>query len=264
MIFASDLDRTIIYSTRAVEELGGPNIIELKPVERRDGMWMAYMTEPSYQALTELSRSSLFVPVTTRTTEQFKRFVIFDESIHLPYAITTNGAVIMYQGKPLPEWDDHISKAIDEESTVPEELRSAIRREGIELNGRLKQVGNLFFYYILDCFPTIDEIAMLRALAAQLGWRISLQGRKLYCLPSAIRKGAALEFICHREQKKAIAGAGDSILDMDFLEICQHRLVPGHGELAKMSDAEGLTFTNQTGVQAGEEILQIFLKLLKG
>ena len=79
MIFASDLDRTLIYSKRALDEFGVPEGLLLVPVEQKDGDSVAFMTETSYLQLKELANQSLFVPVTTRTTEQFKRFVIFEK-----------------------------------------------------------------------------------------------------------------------------------------------------------------------------------------
>ncbi|EKN69509.1 hypothetical protein BABA_08781 [Neobacillus bataviensis LMG 21833] len=272
MIFASDLDRTLMYSKRAIEELGEPKEYILKPVEQKDGKWVGYMTEAAYSALKELSLHSLFVPVTTRTTAQFNRFVIFAEEIPIQYAITSNGANILYQGVPMEEWSNHIHSQLRSDSVSQAELLFILQREGFHLDGEKKQAENLFFYYILNCRPAASEKELLHGLAVKYGWRISLQGRKLYFIPKAISKGSALEYICNREGAKAIAGAGDSILDWDFLVNCQHRFIPNHGELvnelSSMSMLSRVTGTNNhiltesRGVNAGEEILQGFLKLL--
>ena len=45
MIIASDLDRTLMYSKRAIEEFGRPKNKSLKPVEKKHGNWVGYMTE---------------------------------------------------------------------------------------------------------------------------------------------------------------------------------------------------------------------------
>ncbi|MGG3470194.1 hypothetical protein ABES02_22250 [Neobacillus pocheonensis] len=259
MIFASDLDRTLVYSKRALEELGIPKGTLLKPVEKKDGSWVSYMTESSFFTLKELSRHSLFVPVTTRTTEQFNRFTIFAEDIPLKYAITTNGANILYHGEPLKEWADTILQALEMDSAAPEELLAKLQREGFRFDGQLKQVENLFFYFILNSLPDSFEKSELSDWVAKYGWRISLQGRKLYFMPYAISKGTALDYICQREGMVAIAGAGDSYLDLDFLELCQNRFIPKHGELARVSMKSVFTFTEKCGVLAGEEILQQFL-----
>ena len=98
MIIASDLDRTLIYSKRAIQELGDPPEQGLTPVERKENKWIGFMTENSFAALGELCRQHLFLPITTRTIDQFKRITIFQKDFPLSYAITNNGANILLNG----------------------------------------------------------------------------------------------------------------------------------------------------------------------
>ncbi|TWE06097.1 hydroxymethylpyrimidine pyrophosphatase-like HAD family hydrolase [Neobacillus bataviensis] len=266
MIFASDLDRTLIFSKRAIEEFGVPEGLALTPVEQKDGSWVAFMTENSYIQLKELSSQGLFVPVTTRTTEQFSRFVIFAKDIKIKYAITSNGANILYQGIPMKEWSKQLRDRLKLESVTQAELLSRLDRESVYLDGVRKQAEEWFFYFLLNCLPSDTERKSIEDLAAKSGWRISLQGRKLYFIPQAISKGNALNFICQLEGVKTVAGAGDSILDWDFLKNCQHRFVPNHGELAKhlahVSGGRTSILTINSGVRAGEEIIQHFYQLI--
>jgi hydroxymethylpyrimidine pyrophosphatase-like HAD family hydrolase len=262
MITASDLDRTIMYSDRAIQEFGIPEGLVLKPVEMIKGKWAGYMTEASFSMLREVNQHSLFIPVTTRTTKQFKRFVIFEKEIPLTYAITTNGAHILYNGEPLKEWSEYLNIELRNECALEEELLSALKMAGIILDGERRQADNLFFYFVLNCLPTPSELSEIRELSANFGWKMSLQGRKLYFIPTAISKGKALEYICNREGMEAMAGAGDSVLDWDFLKNCRYPIVPSHGELLKVKGPTDFTLTNQLGVAAGEEILQHFLKAL--
>jgi len=262
MIFASDLDRTLMYSSRAIKEFGRPEGTMLKPVELRDGKWTAFMTDASFSILRELSRQSLFIPVTTRTTEQFKRFFIFEQEISIKYAITANGANILVQGHPMKGWYEHNQKRLHLESVSMPEMLAIMQREGVHLEGERRQAEHLFFYYLLNCLPTSSEKDTIETLVAKYGWRISLQGRKLYFIPNAISKGNALEYIRQFEGTKVFAGAGDSVLDWDFLQHCQHRLVPKHGELAKMVSGTNIQFiTVNRGLGAGEEILEQVFKL---
>lgn len=263
MIFASDLDRTLVYSKRAIEDLGNDDQFVLKPVEKKDDNWVAYMIESSYSALKELARTSLFIPVTTRTTEQFNRFHIFKDDIPIKYAITSNGANILYQGKLLTEWSTHIINRMTEESVTQEVMLTKLKKEGFIFDGQMKQAENLFFYFILNSLPPASDLQVIQEVAVLNGWRISLQGRKLYFIPRAISKGDALEFISKREGMKVMAGAGDSILDWDFLRNCHYRFVPAHGELARVSGTNDYTLTKNQGVGAGEEIIQQFVQLLR-
>jgi hydroxymethylpyrimidine pyrophosphatase-like HAD family hydrolase len=219
------------------------------------------MTESAYLTLKALCQRCLFIPVTTRTQEQFRRFVIFEREIPLTYAITSNGATILYKGEPLKEWSELTLTKLRLESVAQEELFSLMAKEGLSFDGQLKHAENLFFYYILNSFPSNFDMKTINEIVTKYGWRTSLQGRKLYFIPRAISKGTALAFICNREGLEAFAGAGDSVLDWDFLQMCHYRFVPSHGELTKLPGVAGLTITRNNGIAAGEEILQQFLNL---
>lgn len=262
MIFASDLDRTLMYSVRAMAELGGQENDLLKPVEKKDGRWVGFMTEVAYLNLKELCQQSLFIPVTTRTTQQFDRFIIFKKEIPLQYAITTNGAYILYRGEQLEEWSTHILQTMKREAAAMDEMFALLEQEGYVFEGTLRQIEDAFFYYTLTTLPSKFDKNALQAFVSIYGWRVSLQGRKLYFIPKAISKGAALEFICQREGTCCVAGAGDSMLDWDFLQHCHHRFVPRHGELANSLANDSVHLIDQSGIKAGEEILRYFYQLL--
>ncbi|WML45013.1 hypothetical protein [Neobacillus sp. PS3-40] len=262
MIFASDLDRTLIYSKRALVEFGLSKTTERIPVECKDGQWISFMTASSYSILKEICSRFLFVPVTTRTTEQFKRIFIFKKDIPITYAITSNGGHILYKGEELEEWSEILSARLQWETSTIKELQFFLQKERFHLDGVVKQAESLFFYFILESSPSRFELNRISNAVSSFGWRISLQGRKLYFIPKAINKGDALEFICRKEGRVAMAGAGDSNLDWDFLKHCRNRIVPIHGELASKESLDTYSVTSNRGILAGEEILQKSLSLL--
>lgn len=263
MIFASDLDRTLFYSNRALKEFGVPENTVLKQIEIKDGYPFGYMTEPSYFSLLELCQHCTFIPITTRTTEQYQRFVLFEGNMKPTYAITSNGAHIIYKGVLLSDWKNYISKLLKNEIVAQVELISLLKREGLHLEGEIRLAENLFFYYVLNSLPSIYDRETIFHISSINGWRVSLQGRKLYFIPKAISKGAALSFICNREGKEAFVGAGDSVLDWDFLQNCSFRFVPRHGELAVANKTHDFTMTQNSGAAAGEEILKRVLSLIR-
>lgn len=262
MIIASDLDRTLIYSYRAMEQFGQPFETNLKPVERKDGKWISFMTETSMNMLKEICRKSLFVPVTTRTVEQFKRVAVFQQALPVPYVIAANGAEILLNGERIHGWTEHIAARLKLETAPMEEVVSHFQKKVGDARAVLKRVENLFFYLIFDHPPDGLDKETLVEIAARFGWQVSLQGRKLYFIPKPINKGDALSFICDREGSQPAAGAGDSILDRDFLERCVHRFIPRHGELAEVGSVDRAVLTKNWGIKAGEEILEQFLSLL--
>ncbi|XJZ25884.1 hypothetical protein ACF5W4_10760 [Bacillota bacterium Lsc_1132] len=262
MIIASDLDRTLIYSQRAIDQLGHATGMGLKPVEKKDGKYVSYMTELSLCLLEEICRHSLFVPVTTRTEEQFNRITIFHKIVAVPYVITSNGANILFKGEKIHGWSEHIASRMRRETAPLKEVVSFFHKEVFSSETVIKQVEDLFFYFIFNRTPVcLDKQAIAKA-ASSFGWSVSLQGRKLYFIPKPINKGDALSYICDREGINAAAGAGDSVLDWEFLARCKFRFVPRDGELASELNETDAILTKNRGVLAGEEILQQFLSLL--
>ncbi|MBT2690275.1 hypothetical protein J7I93_19060 [Bacillus sp. ISL-47] len=262
MMFASDLDRTLIYSDRALADLGHPGRGSLVGVERKEGKETAFMTKEAHEKLKEVSSQILFVPVTTRTYEQFNRVFIFQEDFPAPYAVTSNGAKIHLNGKLLEEWTGIVLDRLKTECSIFEDMIE--KTKGFELNGTLKTADNLFFYYILNEKLTSDAKSVISNLAESFGWRVSLQGRKLYFMPNPICKGEAVKFIKDREGISSVYGAGDSVLDHDFLQFCDYPYVPNHGELAKNKPlCLPYKISNNRGVMAGEEILADILNHIK-
>lgn len=262
MMFATDLDRTIVYSKKALEDLGTPLNERLLPVEKKEGEALSYMTARSMQLLKEVADEILLVPVTTRTTAQFNRIFIFTQQIPIKYAITFNGAEILHGGKPLPDWRESIQEKVKKNCSSHDELKEILKGNLFQLNGQLKSAEGLFIYYLLNEKLTENHVAEIRKDAAERGWKVSYQGRKLYFMPSPISKGEAVSFVKSREGISTLIGAGDSLLDEDFLMECHHSFIPSHGELAGNTTLSSFFTTDQQGIYAGEELLEKIRKLI--
>jgi hydroxymethylpyrimidine pyrophosphatase-like HAD family hydrolase len=254
-LFASDLDRTLIYSKRALNEMETPWNKSMIGVEAKNGEHVSFMTKDSYYLLKEIATKHLFVPVTTRTFEQYKRIFIFEEEMPMTYCITSNGAKIHYKGELLKDWAETIHTRLKEDCMEKNELLEKL--QNYSLQGELKIADNLFFYYVLKTNIDEDLKSELIKVALENGWNLSLQGRKLYFMPSPICKGEAIKYIMEREGVEKSIGAGDSLLDYPFLNICQIGYIPRHGELTLekiINPTHHLTI--QKGAFAGEEIVR--------
>lgn len=263
-MFATDLDRTIIYSRKALEDLGPSLNGQLRAVEKMDGKDIAYMTHKAFKELEEISQDLLLVPVTTRTTNQFKRIFIFEEHIPVKYAITFNGAEILYEGKPLPDWRASISERLKNNSASLEEIKDILQKDILHVKGELKSAEGLFLYYLLEEKLESHQVQEFKRMASAYGWRVSYQGRKLYFMPNPISKGEAVTFVKEREGISTLIGAGDSLLDEDFLVKCDHSFIPAHGELAQQNGLMTYINTEQQGAFAGEEILSKIRAIIIG
>ncbi|MFB5268463.1 HAD family hydrolase [Paenibacillus enshidis] len=255
MIFSSDLDRTLIYSRKS---MGAVPEHELVPVELYQGEYISYMTQTSIELLQNLADQALFIPVTTRTEEQYKRIFYIQEFLKPKYAVTSNGGKVLVNGVMDREWSAQIQRALMESASFEEVRRAFEQISSPEWVKKVNFSDELFFTVILDPervpVPIIEEF---RHRLEGMGWHVSLQGRKLYLVPAGVNKGDAVLYIRELVGARYIASAGDSLLDESLLSISDLALSPRHGELyARKPENEGVRYTRLSGIKAAEELIE--------
>lgn len=259
MIYASDLDRTLIYSLGA---LGVPEDSPgLVPAEIIDGRIAAYISRRALDLLLELRANVIFMPVTTRTIAEYRRINLFRETIIPDYAVTSNGGNILVHGAVDQAWRAHIGGLVEQHSAAAEEVReivrSVVRTEWIISE---RYCDELFYTYVVyrDLLP-LDEIKQMSERLHGLGWRVSLQGRKLYVVPEAVNKSDAIIHVRRTVRSEPMVASGDSLLDKCLLESADYAIAPCHGEIFAEQQATQVKlkypFTKQRGVFAGDEIM---------
>ena len=260
MIYASDLDRTLIYSLGAI---GVPeNTPGLIPAEIIEGKTRSYISQQALNQLVDLNTRVIFIPVTTRTIQQYKRINLFQETVIPDYAVTSNGGNIRIGGVVDKEWRESIGRLVARHSAGAEEVRSYIKavvREDWIISENY--CDDLFYSFMVyrDQLP-LDEITNLSDRLYNLGWRVSLQGRKLYAVPAAVNKSDAILHLRRTVRSEPMVASGDSLLDKSLLESADYAIAPCHGEIFAEQQS-GLVksrypFTKESGVFAGDEILQ--------
>ncbi|MDT3398023.1 HAD family hydrolase [Streptomyces sp. B1866] len=262
-LVASDLDRTLIYSPAALAlDVPDARAPRLLCVEVYQGQPLSFMTETAAALFTDLTaaRTAEFVPVTTRTPEQYGR-------VRLPgpaprYAICANGGHILVDGESDPAWRARVLSALSAECAPLEEVRAHLLRTADPAWLLKERVADgLFAYLVVDRALLPESYAKELADWAQgRGWTVSLQGRKLYAVPRPLTKSAAVAEVARRTGAGQVLAAGDSRLDTDLLLAADRAWRPGHGELADAGwTAPHVTALARRGVAAGEEILRAFL-----
>lgn len=220
------------------------------------------MTNQAIEQLTQLFTQILFVPVTTRTIEQYRRITIFQKLVP-KYAVTSNGGNILIDGLPDQDWNRHIRQLLQHECMPIKDIIARfnqLKQESWFMSGRI--ADELFYYAVVnrELMP-VEDITFYGQWAKKQGWHLSIQGRKIYLVPAIVNKGNALKYIQDREQSAKLVAAGDSLLDLDMLLLADYPLVPPHGEIYR-SICEGLlsrsklNFTKETGIRSSEEILE--------
>ena len=259
ILFASDLDRTLIYSKNSRGQ--EVNEEDLTAVEWIDEKPTAFMTQKGLQLFQQITSSISFVPVTTRTAEQYNRVVGLYHNVKKPkYAIVSNGAVILEDGNPLAEWSDKVIAQMQQNKSSIEHVLpqlDAYTKNKFVL--KVMQAESWFVYLIIDeqAF-TVEDFEYLSQIFYQQGFTLSHQGRKVYIMPTCINKSTALQFVAERLAATTVYAAGDSMLDFDMVLNADHGFIPSHGEAIPKGGhlPPNVSITKRTGVLAGEEILK--------
>lgn len=261
VVAACDLDRTLVYSATALALRGhDADAPELLVAEVYHGKPLSFITRRAGQALSALSDVAWFVPCTTRTREQYAR-------IRLPvsppqFAVCANGGFILVDGKADDDWSKVVRARLTDQSAPLSEVDAHLRTVcDYAWTRKLRMAEELFVYAVVerDELPS-GFVAELTAWCAPRGWEVSLQGRKLYCVPATLTKGKAITEVARRTGATAVLAAGDSLLDAELLDSADEAVRPAHGELHDIDwRRDHLTVTRTAGVSAGEEIALLLL-----
>jgi hypothetical protein len=262
VLVASDLDRTLIYSSAALAlTMPDARAPRLLCVEVHESRPLSYMTETAAGLLTDLGDRALFVPTTTRTRKQYQR-------INLPgptpaYAICANGGHLLVDGAWDLDWHASVLARLADECAPLAEVREHLTKSADPAWVRKHRVAeDLFAYLVVERELLPEEwVKELAVWAENRGWTVSLQGRKIYAVPKPLTKSAAVREVARRTGATLTLAAGDSLLDADLLLAADRGWRPGHGELADTGwSAPAISALPERGVVAGERILREFLK----
>ncbi len=238
-IFASDLDNTLIYSYK--RDIGTDKIL----AERYEGREVSYMTVRSHTMLDEVFHKLLFVPVTTRSVEQYQR-IWFSEVWTPKLALTTNGGVLLVDGESDPAWYA-VSKQLAEQAEDAMQQAEAILADDPNRALDVRRVDGLFVYTKSSNVPeTMERLRQGIDLSAV---ELFDNGGKLYVLPRGLNKGEAL----HRLRARLgtdphIFAAGDSLFDLPLLAAADTVFSPAELGYEPAAGQQAITVTAAQGV----------------
>ncbi|MGH4121356.1 MAG: HAD family hydrolase [Clostridium sp.] len=268
MIFASDLDSTLIYSSRHCTLI---NEEKLVPVDFYNNCNSSFITKSMQDKLEHLNESMLFIPVTTRSTEQYTRMKYFYDVIRPKYAVVANGGIILKNGKELKSWSEISSAKIKVATSISTMIKLCSFFLESDFVKSYKTCEDLFIYSIMDEEKlantflkgeiAIDYFEVLRRFCSKHNYSLSKQGKKVYIVPNCINKYDPIKYIMQLENINTFIAAGDSLLDYPMIKSSNYGIIPLHGELLNalpVKKLEDTVFISKTsGIFAGEEILDI-------
>ncbi|WP_153450871.1 HAD family hydrolase [Streptomyces smaragdinus] len=258
---ASDLDRTLIYSSAALL-LGMPDARapRLMCVEVNDGRPLSYMTEDAAVLLPDLMARTVFVPTTTRTRKQYRRIRL--PGPRPPYAICANGGHLLVDGDTDHDWNAAVRERLAADCAPLAEVSEHLQRTAHPDWTRKIRIAEDLFTYLVVARDLVPELWVkeLTGWAGERGWSVSAQGSKIYLVPRPLTKSAAVAEVARRAGTTLTLTAGDSLLDTDLLLAGDQSWRPGHGELADQGwTSARVTALDELGVAAGERILREML-----
>lgn len=214
ILFASDLDNTLLFSYRHRRE-------DDSCVEHLDGKEQGFCTRKSLLLLAQVCKRAQFVPVTTRSLDQYRR-IAWPAACVPRYAVTTNGGILLADGEEDPEW-----------SAQTRELTAPWREELLRLHSRLPEAPMLRRCRMVDglyLFAACDDVESAQAggkfFAGQTSLDIAVSGRKVYFFPPPLNKGTAVKRLKERFQPEKTICAGDSVIDIPMLRAADLAILP--------------------------------------
>ncbi len=257
VLIATDLDRTLVYS-RAALALTRQALPELACVETRDGEQVGFMTAAAARQIAALAGRAVLAPVTTRLPEQLARIELPGPSPR--FAIAANGGVLLVDGEPDRAWQARVARAVAESARLSDVISHVRQRCLPAWTLQVREAGGLFCVAVLGDGGAPDGfVADAADWAAERGWAVSAQGRKLYWVPRGLTKTAAVQEVAARVGAELVLAAGDSLLDRELLGSADRGIHPAHGELFSSGwSAPRVECTRAAGVLAGEEIVEWF------
>lgn len=207
-VFISDLDNTIIYSYK--EDIGKNKILVEKRLEKE----LSFMSEYSHSKLEVLSKNYNFIPLTTRSLEQYRRINFFGEK-KIKIALVANGGILLENDKIVDKWYEE-SLSLARKSL--EELKKAkeILSQREEIYFEIRFVDELFIFTKSNNIVITLEVLMKNLNLSLVD--ISNHGEKIYIFPKSINKGKSLERLRKYYNFNVIVVAGDSEMDIPMLE----------------------------------------------
>ena len=198
MLFASDLDNTLIHSYK--KAIKGDVCVEWK-----DGKELSFMAYESYHLLKKIVKKCEFIPVTTRSLEQYRRI---DLGVIPKYAIVANGAMLLVDGKVDEEWIMETRELISIELPV-------IKENSIVSD--IRYVDDFFIF--LKSEKPKEAVAYLESVICNEKFAITDINSKVYIIPRNLNKSGAVNRLRKKLDKNYIICSGDSALDISMLEI---------------------------------------------
>lgn len=204
-ILFSDLDGTLIFSAKHKQK---DDIV----IERKDGGEISCITKRQAELFPQISR---IIPITTRSIEQYRRIDFARFGFCLKYALCDNGGTLLIDGEVSAEWSEW-SRGIYENCREELAKYQALLERDPFRSFEVRLVDGLFLFT-----KSADPRKTLDFLGAGTLCECFFTGQKVYVVPKALNKGAAVKRLAEKLGITRFAAAGNSAMDISMLNAAQ-------------------------------------------
>lgn len=205
-----DLDGTILFSYRY--EIG-----EKVLVERYNGKELSYMPRGSYEFLQQMGDNE-FIPLTSRTIEQYERIRFFKDDRKPDFALVDNGGILLVNGEVDEEWRKMTHDMILKDISTMREMVNEIRKYGT-----VKWQDDMIIFLKL---LREEDYGMIEKIVEKYRLMIFRHFTKVYICSKKLSKGNAVRRFMTTYIPKIqkyytddfIIVAGDTKVDLSMME----------------------------------------------
>lgn len=241
LIFATDLDNTLIYSQKKSAQ-------NSCCVEWKEGRELSYMTEESYKRLQKINENEkiCIVPITTRSLEQYQRISLLKNEPEL--AIVANGGILLLNGKVDENWRKESLEIISESRQELEKAWAYLEADE-NRNFELRNIDDMFLF--TKSKKPADTIIGLERVLNRSMVSVIENYNKIYVIPRVLDKGLAMKRLRNYLKEKylkenqmfTVLAAGDSSFDTPMLQEAEYAVALDEAYFTeKLADKEHAYF----------------------
>ena len=259
MFFATDLDRTLIYSDKFLDKTDTEYIC----IEKHEEKEISYISRVGLEKLIELNNKMPIVPITTRNMSQYRRIRVFQDFINPETYSVNNGGTIIHKGQEDLRWKQIIDDKIKKLTLTYEDVIDIFTDEYNKLiKGFYRSDG--LIWVITGERDNIDHeaISRIRDILEPQGWDVPVNGKKMYMLPKFINKWSAVTYIKDNYYTAPIIAAGDSQFDKEMVTKSDYGIIPKSAYIEEEIDVNKIAITTNEGIDATVDILEFSDKIL--
>lgn len=235
LILFLDLDDTILQTAPKCP----PGESLIPAAVDRAGRTLSFMSQGQQRFFDLWVQQATIIPVTGRTDDALARVLLPFTS----WRITHHGAVIRQPDGHLPPWwHEEVAPRLRKAQSVLEQLADQINADAAAGGYRLSRhsIEQQLTYLSIKADGDSDALARVRSRleAAGLPSEVALHhnGNNLALTVTGAQKHHAVCRVLEELAKEGPVvsiGAGDSLTDLPFLQVCDFALVPKHSQIQR-------------------------------